>query len=193
MRKLPSKDEPLATLLKQAEHYANFMMRGPAGTVPATLMALTPEGFVMHVPQKFGNEAEKDRFAKIGRLLALGYRADAIAIISESWIVVPKRRGMPLDMSVPPSQSPDREEVVAIMAEGNHRASQRLLFIQRDSFGSFSGFGASLLPEVDHVEGRFAGLMPPKAPTDEMTATARNLLKTMGISVERHGADHQWN
>ena len=107
--------------------------------------------------------------------------------------MVPQRRGMPVDLSVPPSHSPDREEVVAIMAEGRERAAQRFLFIQRDSFGKFLGFGTSLLPQVDQVEGRFAGLMPPKAPTDEMASTARNLLKTMGISVERHGPDPRWN
>lgn len=193
MKKFSSKDEPLDALLKQAEHYAGHMMRGSAGTVPPTIMALSEDGFIMHVPQKFGSEAEKDRFAKVGRLLAVGYRAEAIAIISESWIVAPKRRGMPLDLSVAPSKSPDREEVVAIMAEGKERVAQRFLFIQRDSFGKFLGFGTSLLPDISQVEGRFAQIMPPKEPTNENAATARALLQAMGIALERHGPDPRWN
>ena len=186
MRKHAPRDEFLPALVKQAEHYANFMMRGAAGTVPPTIMALSPEGLTVHVAPKFTSEAEKNSFAKIGRLIAVGYRADAIAIISNAWMLAPKHRGQPLDMSVPPSQSPDREEVVAIMAEGRGRAAQRFLFIQRDSFGKFLGFGTSLLPEMDKAEGRFVGLLPPKAPTEQMASAARNLLQSMGVSVERH-------
>jgi hypothetical protein len=35
--------------------------------------------------------------------------------------------------------------------------------------------------------------MPLKDPTEEMAATARNLLKTMGIAVEQSGFDPRWN
>ena len=70
MKRRPTKDESLATLVKQAEHYANHMMRGASGSVLPTLMALSPTGFIMHLPGKFATEADKDRFAKTGRLTA---------------------------------------------------------------------------------------------------------------------------
>jgi len=187
----PNRD--LEAILKQAEHYANYMMKGSSGSVPATLMVSTPEGFMLHVPAKFSSVEDKDNLAKAGRLLTIGYKANAIAMISEAWITVPKRRGQPPDLKTPPSESPDREEVVAIMAECHGRSAQRFLFIQRDSFGKFIGFGTSLLPPIDEVQGRFAGLMPPKEPTDEMAMVARNLLRSMGIAVEKAGFDPRWN
>ena len=183
----------LEAILKQADHYAKYMIGGLSGTVPATLMVSTPEGFVLHLPTKFASVEDKDNLAKTGRLLTIGFKASAIAMISEAWITIPKRRGQPPDLKTPPSESPDREEVVAIMAECRGRSAQRFLFIQRDSFGKFIGFGTSLLPTIEEVQGRFSGLMPPKEPTDEMAIAARNLLQAMGIAVEKAGFDPRWN
>jgi hypothetical protein len=189
----PKSLKSLEDLLQQAEHYSEYMMAGRSASVPATLMALTPEGLIMHVPSRFRTDEDKERFSKTIRLMAVGYKASAVAMISESWIVVPKRRGGPLDLSVPPSQSPDREEVVAVMAESRDCNAQRFLFIQRDSGGKFLGFGTSLLPQAQQVEGRYAGLMPPKEPTEEMALAARSLLQAMGVSLEKVGFDPKWN
>ncbi len=194
MKKRPPKNlKSLENLLQQAEHYAEFMMSGSAGMVPPTLMALTPEGFLMHIAGRNSTEQDKDRLAKVLRLIAASYKASAVVTIMESWILVPKRRGQEVDLSVLPSQSPDREEVVLIAGESREGTAHRFLFIQRDSSGKFAGFGTSLLPEDGKLEGRFAGLMPPKEPTDEMAATARNLLKVMGVAVEQVGFDPRWN
>ena len=189
----PNQLKTLENLLQQAEHYSEYMMTGKSASVPPTLMALTPEGFILHIPSKFETDDHKELFSKTIRLMAVGYRASAVAMISESWIVTQKRRGQPPDLSVPPSQSPDREEVVAIMAESREGHAQRFLFIQRDSFGKFTGFGTSLLPQIQEVQGRFAGLLSPKEPTDEMALAARNLLQAMGIAVENAGFDPRWN
>ena len=187
------RSDDLEAILKQAEHYAKYMMRGSSGSVPATLMVSTPEGFMLHLPTKFANVEDKDNLAKTGRLLTVGFKASAIAMISEAWITVPKGRGQSPDLKTPPSESPDREEVVVIMGECRGRAAQKFLFIQRDSFGKFIGFGTSLLPEIAEVQGRFAGLMPPSEPTDEVSMAARNLLQAMGIAVEKAGFDPRWN
>ena len=84
-------------------------------------------------------------------------------------------------------------KVVAIMAESREGRAQRFLFIQRDSAGRFTGFGTSLLPQIQEIEGRFAGLLPPSEPTDEMAMAARNLLQAMGVAIERAGNDPKWN
>ena len=194
MRKQPPKQlKTLENLLQQAEHYSEYMMTGASASVPPTLMALTPEGFILHIPSNFRSEQDKELFSKTIRLMAVGYKASAVAMISESWIVTQKRRGQPPDLSVPPSQSPDREEVVAIMAESREGSAQRFLFIQRDSFGKFTGFGTSLLPQIQEVQGRYAGLMPPSEPSDEMAFAAKNLLQAMGVSLEKVGFDPKWN
>ncbi len=194
MRKQPPKQlKTLENLLQQAEHYSEYMMTGSSGSVPPTLMALTPEGFVMHIPRRFNSPDDKDLFAKTIRLMAVAYRASAVAMISESWIVTKNRRDKELDLSVAPSESPDREEVVSIMGESREGCGQRFLFIQRDSLGKFTGFGTSLLPQIQTLEGRFAGLLPPKEPTDEIAMAARNLLQSMGIAIEHRGFDPKWN
>ena len=194
MRKKPPKSlKSLEDLLQQAEHYSEYMMTGSSASVPPTLMALTPEGFIMHIPSKFRTDDDKELFSKTIRLMAVGYKASAVAMISESWIVTKKRRDQELDLSVPPSESPDREEVVSIMAESREARAQRFLFIQRDSLGKFTGFGTSLLPQVQEIEGRFAGLLPPREPTDEMAMAAKNLLQAMGIAIENAGPDPRWN
>jgi hypothetical protein len=194
VRKQPPKQlKTLENLLQQAEHYSEYMMTGASASVPPTLMALTPEGFILHIPSNFRSEQDKELFSKTIRLMAVGYKASAVAMISESWIVTQKRRGQAPDLSVPPSQSPDREEVVAIMAESREGGAQRFLFIQRDSFGKFTGFGTSLLPQIQEVQGRYAGLMPPSEPSDEMAFAAKNLLQAMGVSLEKVGFDPKWN
>ena len=194
MRKQPPKQlKTLENLLQQAEHYSEYMITGSSGSVPPTLMALTADGFIMHIPQRFNSPNAKDLFAKTIRLMAVGYKASSVAMISESWIVTKKSRDRELDLTVPPSDSPDREEVVSIMAESREVRAQRFLFIQRDSLGKFTDFGTSLLPQIQEVEGRFAGLLPPKEPTDEMAIAAKNLLQAMGIAIENVGPDPRWN
>jgi len=194
VRKQPPKQlKTLENLLQQAEHYSEYMMTGSSASVPPTLMALTPEGFIMHIPQRFNSSDDKELFAKTIRLMAVAYKASAVAMISESWIVTKKSRDRELDLSVAPSESPDREEVVSIMGESREGCGQRFLFIQRDSLGKFTGFGTSLLPQIQTLEGRFAGLLPPREPSDEMAMAARNLLQSMGIAIEHRGFDPKWN
>jgi hypothetical protein len=189
----PKQLKTLENLLQQAEHYSEYMMTGSSGSVPPTLMALTAEGFIMHIPQRFNSPDDKELFAKTIRLMAVAYKASAVAMISESWIVTKKSRDRELDLSVAPSESPDREEVVSIMGESREGCGQRFLFIQRDSLGKFTGFGTSLLPQIQTLEGRFAGLLPPREPSDEIAMAARNLLQSMGIAIEHRGFDPKWN
>ena len=55
--------------------------------------------------------------------------------------------------------------------------------------GGFFGFGDSNLPEYTSFEGRFAEILPPKPPTQEMQSTARVVLKVMGITDASLRAD----
>jgi len=169
-------------------------MMANAGSVPPTLMALTPSGTMMYVPQNLSDGEAKDQFANTARLIAVGYNASAVAMILESWARFAKSSREPLENAdVPPSQSPDREEVVAVMAEARDRCIQRFLFIQRNSAGQFTGFGTSLVPELDEVKGRFAQLIPPNVPSANDSAMARSLLEVMGVVLDDHGQNPIWN
>ena len=124
----PKSREDLETLIDQSRHYAKHMLQ-KTGCVPPTLMALTPEGLMMFVPSELEDTDAKDKFANTGRLLAVGYKASAVVMILESWATFPKRPGLPLPEG-PPSQSPDRKEVVVLMGETRDTRAQQFLFIQ---------------------------------------------------------------
>ena len=190
-RKKFDRSDDLDALLRHAMGYAKHMM-ATAGRVPPTLMAETPEGFLMFVPKSLQDVAEKDKFANAGRLLAVAYKATAVAMVLETWATSAKRPGPDLPQ-VPPSQAPDREEVVVIMAEARGAKAQQFLCIQRDSGGKFTGFGTSPEPQFEKMEGRFAQMMPQKKPTDKDAQMAKMLLTAMGGIGEGKGQNPMRN
>src|SRR4051812_23198545 len=158
-------DPNLDPLVRQAIGYAEHAMRN-LGRVPPTLLATTDEGVIAYFPESMGNERAKDNFANTSRMVAVAYSASAVVLILESWISV-ARPGKPFDPSIPPSQSPDREECVVIQAESTGATSGNFLLIQRDSKGAFTGFSSGDLPEFDEMKGRFTQIMPPSQPSEQ--------------------------
>ncbi len=73
----------------------------------------------------------------------------------------------PLDLSVAPSQSPDRQEVLVIIGETREGHLHRSLPILRARNGKFAGFGEATEIRPDSVEGRFAQFLPEMTPTEE--------------------------
>jgi hypothetical protein len=52
----------------------------------------------------------------------------------------------------------------------------------RTHAGGFFGFGEFDALKFDGMEGRFAGMLPPKESTPEMRAVAQALLTAMGVT-----------
>ena len=175
--------------MKHARHYAEHMMRG-ARSIPPTLFADTEDGLLMCVPSQMEDERAKNNFANTSRMIAVGYRATAVAMVLESWMTKAKP-GESLDPSVPPSESPDREECVVITVENREDSQQQILLIQRDASGQFLGFGTA--QKITEMKGRFAQMMPPKIPSEEDSKMARQLLKMMGVFPENRGFNPMWN
>jgi hypothetical protein len=69
----------------------------------------------------------------------------------------------------------------------------RILPIQRNAKGVFAGFGGQDSQELDRMEGRFAGIMPQKPPSEENRKMARQLLQMMGVMPENRGSNPMWN
>ena len=93
-----------------------------------------------------------------------------------------------------PAESPDRQEVVWIHGESRGSTISRFLFIQRDTYGNFTGFAPSLLPDDDgEVSGRFSGFMPEHEVSDKEALAARYLMQTMGADVRQPGSEPQLN
>jgi hypothetical protein len=175
--------------MRQATHYAEWCLRN-GGEIPPTAMAFNKDGVLLMVPPRMGSEKDKDDFANAARMLAIGYEVDAVCMILESWAVVASRPGQKVP-DCPPSQSPDRVEVVAISGEVKGISVQQILRIQRDARGNFSGF--SILSESDGMQGRFAEILPPIKPDETQAQMARFAIAGMGYLVEGRGPDPIWN
>ena len=167
------------------------MMR-TTGSVPATVIADTDDGYVFCMPADLADEAAKDRFAEIARLLTVAQNAKALVLVVEAWVKYANAAGE-LDTNVPPSQSADRKEVVALMLEDHSRAASSLLPILRDGSGTFLTLDNP--PALDYTEsaGRFAGLMPRLKPSVREAAAARATLLAMGMNIVNRGADPSRN
>lgn len=160
------------------------------GRVPPTLFVQTPDGIAVYFPETMGNEKAKNNFANTSRLIAVAYGATATAMILESWITRAKP-GEDLDAPIPPSESPDREECVVIQAESVGVSKTRILPIERNAKGKFTGIGG--VDDLDQAQGRFSEIMPQKPQTEENRKMAKQLLMMMGVVPENMGFNPMWN
>jgi hypothetical protein len=114
----------------------------------------------------------------------------AVCMILESWAVVASRPEQTIP-DCPPSQSPNRIEVVAIAGEVKGISAQQILTITRNADGGFVGF--TTLSESDGMQGRFAEILPPKKPDETQAQMAKFALAGMGYVIEGKGTDPIWN
>ena len=194
MKRDPEQPEPerLEALAAQAKDYALHMMR-TTGSVPATVIADTDEGYVFCMPSALADEAAKDHFAEVARLFAVAQDARALVMVVEAWAKLPDANGH-LDTDTPPSQSPDRKEVVVLILEDDHsRNATSMLPILRDQSGAFTGFGDPGPLKFGKSEGRFSGLMPQNKPSAREAAGAKAALLKLGMTVVNRGVDPHMN
>ena len=188
---MPPGPDKLDALARQAKDYALHMMR-TAGSIPPTVIADTADGYVFCVPGAFTDDAAKDRFADVARLLAVAHNASALVLIAEAWASLPDASGH-LDTDTPPSQSPSRREIVALMLEDDTRRGSMLIPIVRGWNDTFVGFGDTAPVAYGQTEGRFSGMMPPRKPGPEDRAKAAELLKVLGLNIVNRGFDPKLN
>lgn len=179
----------LDQLIEYATKYSLHHLRR-SGEVSPTLLAVTKDGVMAYVPNKFANDSDKDNLVLIARLIAVAYEADAVAMILESWLTLGPDASL---LDTPPSKSPNRKEVVVIMAESRQSSAQRFLFIQRNAVGKFIGFGPNSLLPFDEMQGRFAQILSRHIPSELDAEKARVFLRAMGIIVVQKESDPRWN
>lgn len=170
--------EALKQLMTHAELFALQSMR-TIGQVPATLFIQTVEGPIALRPRSLGSTEAKDDFAATARLMCIAHKASATVLVAESWFRTAKK-GQSLDLSVAPSEAPDRQEIVAIMGETRYGAAQKMLPIMRTA-GRFEGFGEALAVESGRgdykTQGRFSSFLPEQYPDQHSQDRAREILK----------------
>ncbi|MBI3852682.1 MAG: hypothetical protein HY298_20705 [Verrucomicrobia bacterium] len=181
-----SKLENLDDLLTQAEHYANYCMRGTGRVTPA-LFLTGPDGPVMFVPESLADEHAKDDFAQMAQLMCIAHSATACVMLLEAWAKFAKP-GEQFDMTEVPSEASNRREVIVLMGESRSGHSKKYPSIIRSGNGKLFGFGETEDTGTDEVKGRFAQLLPPKVPDDAMREVARAMLKVKGVASAMRGS-----
>ena len=172
------KSQSLDDLLTHAEQYAGFNLRC-RGVLPATLFLLGPKGPAVFVPSALTAEAAKDAFASEARLLSTAHGATAAVMALEAWSRMAEP-GVPFDPNQRPSQSLDRREVVTLVGKAGGTYQVRVLPILRDMAGVFTGFGVAYVHRCEHIEGRFAQLLPAQLPTAAEQASRRGRRSNSG-------------
>ena len=181
----PRQLETLDDLLAQAEHYANFCMRN-SGKMAPTLFMIGADGPLMFVPASLADETEKDAFATTARLMCIAHAATVAVMVLEAWMKTASL-GEKMDMTEPPSEAFDRQEVIVLMGEAPGSQKQKSLPIIRSGNGKFFGFGDSNVPVMDNMGGRFAQILPPNVATAEHRALAKAMRKVKGVNVAKPG------
>jgi len=182
---MPRQLKTLDDLLAQAEHYAEYCMRG-TGRVTPTLFLIGPDGPLMFVPDSLADEQAKDDFANKARLVCIAHAATACVMALEAWAKFAKP-GEKLDMTEAPSEAFDRREVVVLMGESRDGQKQKFLPIIRSGNGKFFGFGEAEDPGADEMKGRFVQILPTKAPDEGLREVAKAMLKVKGAKFALSG------
>jgi hypothetical protein len=181
----PAQLKTLDDLLAQAAHYAEFCMRN-SGKMAPTLFLIGADGPLMFVPASLADETEKDAFATTARLVCIAHAATACVMALEAWMKV-ATPGEKLDLTEPPSESFDRQEVVVLMGEDRTGQKQKFLPIIRSGNGKFFGFNETEIPGMDKMTGRFAEILSPKVPDEKTRVVAQALLQVKGAKTVRLG------
>jgi hypothetical protein len=168
-------------LLARAEVFASFSMR-VRGKVPPALIAVGPSGSVFFVHSAMDNEQAKDDFANVARLICIAHGATAAVMILEAWMAVAAADGS-LDLNVPPSEAPNRREIVILSCETRGGCKQKILPIIRTDAGGFWAFGQYGGPYATSLQGRFTQILLPRMPSKAHQEQARTLLAAMGINT----------
>jgi len=181
----PRQLQTLDDLLTQAEHYADYSLRN-MGRVPPTLFLIGADGPVMFIPENLADEGEKDDFATTARLMCIAHAATATVMTLEAWMKA-ATPGEKLDLTEPPSEAFDRREVVVLMGESRDGQKQKFLPIIRSDNRKFFGLGESEAPGMDEIKGRFAQILPTRAPDDGLRQAAKAMLKVKGVKFAQQG------
>lgn len=179
----PGKLETLDDLLAQAAHYAEFCMRN-SGKMAPTLFLIGADGPLMFVPASLVDADEKDAFATTARLVCIAHAATACVMALEAWMKT-ATPGEKMDMTEPPSESFDRQEVIVLMGESRDGQKQKFLPIIRHDNGKFFNLGETTVPGMDKMEGRFAQILPPNQPDASTRELAKIMLKVKGVKTAK--------
>ena len=157
-----------------------------SGKMSPTLFLIGADEPLMFIPASLVDAAEKDAFANTARLVCIAHAAMVSVMALEAWMKT-ATPGEKMDMTEPPSEAFDRQEVIVLMGESHSSQKQKFLPIIRSGNGKFFNLGETTVPGMDKMEGRFAQILPPKLADDQMRLLAKTMLKVKGVNLTKPG------
>lgn len=143
--------------------------------VPLMAVVHGRQGGIQPVLGQGNSQEEKDGFFLLVRLLALAEEAPAVVMFGEAWAVIGD-----VDMSVAPSQSSRRVEVVVVILAGRLPSGEEIELIQFQKVNRGEGGAVTSLEPLElpvgtshRMFGRLGELLPREAPTMEARRKAR--------------------
>lgn len=182
--------EAMNTFMADAESYAHISMKSQ-GRIPPILFIHGSEGKVMIGPESMADEAAKEKFVTMARVVCLAHDADATVFVSEAWCKA-AAPGEKLDLSKAPSQCPDRQEVLVMLGETRHKCRHRIVPLLRGGDGRFQGFGEDHKTDAEKIRGRFAEFVPPGFVKEETRKQAKAALRATGFVRETGKQRERW-
>lgn len=159
--------------MRYAEITASEWMKH-AGFCPQTFFIWGEEGrFILERPRPWDQGHEW--FTKAAKLACATTGAYACVFISEAWTVIP-REGLQPDLNVPPSRSPNREEILMIIGQTREERSQRAIQVFRDANENFLRLGEPFAFHEDSVK-KFGSFL---SDAISMSGTKQRAMRELG-------------
>lgn len=165
------------------------------GEVRPMFGILSDENELLLIPGNWENDAEKDRFSSLIRVIALAYDAQSVSFMTEAWSRNVERRIGESEAehearvdAIRPSEAEDRIEMVIVVLQYRDTNSRLHLATGRgEILRSADGKPTGLTePDVtsETLTGRFADFMPRKRPNAEERARAKATLVRGGVVLQ---------
>jgi hypothetical protein len=178
-------EKSLSDRIAETMEFAKTMMVEQGGLNPMFILESERGAAPMIMPG-----ADMGMASAVVRAIVQAYEIKRVLIVTEAWAVEAKGSDAKLDLNVPPSQHPDRIEIVSCMGfQSDGEWAQVTSRILRHRNGSVKGFEESkTMSSADRIGGRMSQIMP--APEEFSTLAAQEAeTRLQGIGLETEGLE----
>lgn len=145
-------------MLELAYGQAENLIVGNKDQIMPVFMILTEGDEIIFIGTPWQGNHQKDLAILMIKDLMVEHKAVAYSFLTEAWVAKQPKGWRPGDPSIPPSENPDREEVVLAMATNGSETKYKDWDILRDDEGNCCSL--RLRKGTSMSMGRFEGLLP---------------------------------
>lgn len=170
--------DALLELMEKAGDYGFEQMRTKCHC-PLRMYIDGIDGNKVFRPPRNLTTKDKDDFATLARLYCVAHGAKAAVVVSEGWVLKGRSHGTS-ELTVAPSESQDREEMLIMLGETRQTHLQAYIQILRHADGKVKCLGQAQFINEEHAQGRFIQLVPPAIASEKDRYLAQDALEQIG-------------